>query len=272
MRVLVTGAAASSAGMWSAAFEASPSRHQVVALDHAGLDVGRPGRGASGRRRGRARRGHPRRGVDRGRRMRDRSGSGLCGQRPRHPPRRRGGPAERCPPRVPLDRLRLRRTCSPIPTSSGTTPTRCRSTAAPSSAASARCGRSCPAPPSCGRRGCAARHGANMVKTILRLSSQHRELAFVDDQRGCPTFTEDLAAMIVRLSGGPPARLVPRHQSGPDHLVRLRPRRGQGGRARPLHGAADRHPRARPAAPGAAAGQLGARQRRPAASGHPASG
>ncbi|HEY2303936.1 MAG TPA: dTDP-4-dehydrorhamnose reductase [Acidimicrobiales bacterium] len=45
-------------------------------------------------------------------------------------------------------------------------------------------------------------HGANMVKTILRLSSQHRELAFVDDQRGCPTFTEDLAAMIVRLSGG----------------------------------------------------------------------
>ena len=43
-------------------------------------------------------------------------------------------------------------------------------------------------------------HGANMVKTILRLSAQHGELAFVDDQRGCPTFTEDLAAMIVRLS------------------------------------------------------------------------
>jgi dTDP-4-dehydrorhamnose reductase len=42
-------------------------------------------------------------------------------------------------------------------------------------------------------------HGANMVKTILRLSSLHRELAFVDDQRGCPTFTEDLAGMIVRL-------------------------------------------------------------------------
>jgi dTDP-4-dehydrorhamnose reductase len=42
-------------------------------------------------------------------------------------------------------------------------------------------------------------HGANMVKTILRLSAERTELAFVDDQRGCPTFTEDLAAMIVRL-------------------------------------------------------------------------
>jgi dTDP-4-dehydrorhamnose reductase len=46
---------------------------------------------------------------------------------------------------------------------------------------------------------CGAR-GANMVKTILRLSAQPGELAFVDDQHGCPTFTEDLAAMIVRLS------------------------------------------------------------------------
>jgi dTDP-4-dehydrorhamnose reductase len=43
-------------------------------------------------------------------------------------------------------------------------------------------------------------HGANMVKTILRLSAHAGELAFVDDQHGCPTFTEDLAAMIVRLS------------------------------------------------------------------------
>jgi dTDP-4-dehydrorhamnose reductase len=43
-------------------------------------------------------------------------------------------------------------------------------------------------------------HGANMVKTILRLSAEQRELAFVDDQHGCPTFAEDLAAMIVRLS------------------------------------------------------------------------
>jgi dTDP-4-dehydrorhamnose reductase len=44
-------------------------------------------------------------------------------------------------------------------------------------------------------------HGANMVKTVLRLAGQHRELRFVDDQRGCPTFTEDLAGMILRLAG-----------------------------------------------------------------------
>jgi dTDP-4-dehydrorhamnose reductase len=44
-------------------------------------------------------------------------------------------------------------------------------------------------------------NGANMVKTILRLASQQPELAFVNDQRGCPSFTEDLAGMIVRLAG-----------------------------------------------------------------------
>jgi len=43
------------------------------------------------------------------------------------------------------------------------------------------------------------RHGANMVKTVLRLAAQHHTLAFVDDQRGHPTFAEDLAGMIKRL-------------------------------------------------------------------------
>lgn len=45
-------------------------------------------------------------------------------------------------------------------------------------------------------------HGANMVKTILRLSAERDELAFVDDQRGCPTSTEDLAGMILCLAAG----------------------------------------------------------------------
>ena len=43
------------------------------------------------------------------------------------------------------------------------------------------------------------RYGQNMVKTILRVAESNPELAFVDDQRGHPTFAQDLATMIVRL-------------------------------------------------------------------------
>jgi dTDP-4-dehydrorhamnose reductase len=43
------------------------------------------------------------------------------------------------------------------------------------------------------------RHGHNMVKTILRLAGEHDELAFVDDQRGHPSFADDLAGAIARL-------------------------------------------------------------------------
>lgn len=42
-------------------------------------------------------------------------------------------------------------------------------------------------------------HGGNMVKTILRLAGEHDTLSFVDDQRGHPTFADDLASMIHRL-------------------------------------------------------------------------
>jgi dTDP-4-dehydrorhamnose reductase len=42
-------------------------------------------------------------------------------------------------------------------------------------------------------------HGSNMVKTILRLAHDHEKLAFVDDQRGQPSFADDLAPMIRRL-------------------------------------------------------------------------
>jgi dTDP-4-dehydrorhamnose reductase len=44
-------------------------------------------------------------------------------------------------------------------------------------------------------------HGANMVKTVLRLAvANPGPLRFVDDQRGTPTFTADLAPTIVRLA------------------------------------------------------------------------
>jgi dTDP-4-dehydrorhamnose reductase len=39
-------------------------------------------------------------------------------------------------------------------------------------------------------------HGQNMVKTILRLASEHDQLSFVSDQRGHPTFAADLARTV----------------------------------------------------------------------------
>jgi dTDP-4-dehydrorhamnose reductase len=43
-------------------------------------------------------------------------------------------------------------------------------------------------------------HGPNMVKTVLRVAAQQDTLSFVDDQRGHPTFTADLALMLRRLA------------------------------------------------------------------------
>jgi dTDP-4-dehydrorhamnose reductase len=43
-------------------------------------------------------------------------------------------------------------------------------------------------------------HGHNMAKTVLRLLGEGRPLAFVDDQRGSPTTTGDLAAAVHRLA------------------------------------------------------------------------
>ena len=43
------------------------------------------------------------------------------------------------------------------------------------------------------------RNGSNIFKTVLRLAAAGGQMRFVDDQRGCPTFSEDLAAMVLRL-------------------------------------------------------------------------
>jgi dTDP-4-dehydrorhamnose reductase len=42
-------------------------------------------------------------------------------------------------------------------------------------------------------------HGANMVRTALRLAAGDADLNFIDDQHGSPTFTADLAPAIVTL-------------------------------------------------------------------------
>lgn len=43
-------------------------------------------------------------------------------------------------------------------------------------------------------------YGPNMVKTILRLAGERDSLTFVDDQKGHPTFTADLALVLRRLA------------------------------------------------------------------------
>ena len=43
-------------------------------------------------------------------------------------------------------------------------------------------------------------YGSNMVTTVLRLIKERDSMSFVDDQRGCPTFTADLAPALRRLA------------------------------------------------------------------------
>ena len=41
-------------------------------------------------------------------------------------------------------------------------------------------------------------HGANFVKTIIRLAKEKEELRIIDDQVGCPTYSGDLAAALLK--------------------------------------------------------------------------
>ena len=77
---------------------------------------------------------------------------------------------------------------------------------------------------------------------------------FVDDQRGHPTFADDLAAELVELVDGGRRGHVPRDQPGRGVLVRVRPGRAGGGRRTrtgcdPMPPPSSTHPGRRPVPP-----------------------
>jgi dTDP-4-dehydrorhamnose reductase len=58
-------------------------------------------------------------------------------------------------------------------------------------------------------------HGNNMVKLVRRLAATGNPMSFVDDQRGCPTFTADLAPTLRSLAVERPGGVFHLTNGGP---------------------------------------------------------
>ena len=106
-------------------------------------------------------------------------------------------------------------------------------------------------------------HGGCFPRTIARVARERGEVSVVDDQVGQPTWTVDVADLVVRLvEAAVPAGTYHATSSGQVQLVRLRARGRRGRRPGPGDREADDQRPVRPAGP--AAGVLGPGPRRAA--------
>ena len=229
MKVLVTGAGGQ---VGTELLQPFPG-HEVVGVTHGELDVGDRDAVLAAVAAPSARRHGPRRGLDRGRRLRGRPRPGPTGSTPSAPATSPRPPAGGRPGLLRVHGLRVRRhqgralrRVGRARTPFGLRPVEARRRAG------AR-----PDDTSCARPGCAAaraEHGRDDPAPGRRARAASR---FVDDQRGHPTFADDLAGDDRPAGRSRPAGPVPRHQPGRGVLVRVRPGRAGGGGRRPRAGA-----------------------------------
>ncbi len=106
-------------------------------------------------------------------------------------------------------------------------------------------------------------HGSNMVRTVLWLAAERDTLSFVDDQRGCPTFTADLAPMLRRLAVERRSGIHHVTNQGAVELVRVRAQHRVGDGEGSGDGPTDPRRRPRSATCGPTTGERRARQRGP---------